>query len=341
SIQQEVVRSVSTKLGVNVTDIKRTNSPEAYQAYLTGRYHWDKRTAEGLQKAFEYFNQAIQKDPNYAAAYAGLADTYYMFIVYEILPMQEAIPKCRAAALKAIELDDSLAEAHISLAVVYDMEWNFTKEEEEYKRAIELGPANATAHQWYAELLMAKGRLREALSQINSALEIDPLSMTVNNMACHILYFAGEYDAAIERCNNEVIAGENNDRLGQIYAQKKMWKESIEEYQKAVPNDTLIADEFATLGYDTAVRNAYQRFLERHLKRVQDTGEESSETFADLYAHLGNNDQAFYWIEKSFQKRSPTIFNVVVPIRYDPELRKIRTDPRFADLLKRMGLPPP
>src|SRR5262249_8774634 len=125
SIQQEVVRSVSTKLGVNVTDIKRTNSPEAYQAYLTGRYHWDKRTAEGLQKAFEYFNQAIQKDPNYAAAYAGLADTYYMFIMYEILPMQEAIPKCRAAALKAIELDDSLAEAHISLAVVYDMEWNF------------------------------------------------------------------------------------------------------------------------------------------------------------------------------------------------------------------------
>jgi len=346
ALEDEVARAITREIRINITaqELGRLNSasavnPEAYQLYLKGRFLLERRTEAGMKKAVECFEEALQKDPNSALAYSGLADAYGLLGGFSFLSPKEAYPRATAAAMKALELDDTLAEAHAALAItVYG---GFEEQEKHFKRAIELNPGYANAHLWYARDLSRMGRVDEALKEILRAHELDPLSLIINDNVGEVYGWARQYDKAIEQLRKTLEMEPNFARthldLGGAYEYKGMFDEAIAEFQKArelggenwpelrVP----LQHAYEASGY----RGYYQEQL-RLLKKRSKQNYVAPATIAIIYARLGDKESAFTWLEKALQERTGLFFIKVEPV-YDP----MRSDPRFRDLLHRAGLP--
>ncbi len=351
AIQEDISKEISEKLRLRLTgeEQKRltkryTENTDAYQAYLKGRYEWNKRTAEGLSKSIQYFDQAIEKDPGYALAYAGLADSYNLEEVYSIAPGKETYPRGKAAAIKALEIDDTLAEAHTSLAftlVIYG--WDWSAGEKEFKRALELNPSYATAHHWYsATYLTPLGRLEEAIEEMKHAQELDPLSLIINSDVGRIFYFARQYDRAIEQCRKTFELDPNfaeaHRTLGSAYEAKDMYAEAIGEFERAV---TLSGGNPRMTGalahaYAVAGKKAQATKLLNELKDLAKQSYVPAFHIATICAGLGDKEQAFAWLETAYEDRSQWL----IWLKVDPRLDSLHSDPRFADLVRRIGLPP-
>jgi serine/threonine protein kinase/TolB-like protein/Tfp pilus assembly protein PilF len=349
ALQEEIARDISERLRLRLSgeDQQRlakrgTQNPEAYEAYLKGRFWWNKRTEEGFAKATEFFQQAIEKDPTYALAYAGLADAYSMPANWGLVAPGEASPKAKAAALKALEIDDTLAEAHTSLGLIADnSEWDWLSAEREFKRAIELNPGYATAHQWYSESLRARGRTDEALAEIKRAQELDPLSLVINMVAGLTFVHARQYDDAIEQYRKTIELDPNwfaaHLELGLAYALKGAYPEAIVECEKALMLAPDNVDALESLGYVYAVAGRRADAL-RVLDRLNELSQRKYVppfSRALVYTGLGDKDQAIEWLEKAYEERSPYLLymSFAHPV-WDP----LRSDPRFQELVRRMGL---
>ncbi len=349
AVQEEIAGDVveQLRLRLSVSDQRRlgrrhTDNVEAYQLYLKGRYYWNKRTDEGLKKSIGLFQQAIDKDPTYALAYAGLADTYLNLGGWGQLPPHDAYPKAKAAAARALEIDDTLAAAHNSLAMVSkEYDWDVACAERLYRRAIELDPNYAVAHMWYAECLAALHRHSEAIAEFQRALELDPLSLIINAaLGRHGYFFARRYDEAIEQLRKTIEMDPHfwvaHHFLGGVYAVAGPLEEAIASFTRAKslePNPEAIA----CLGY------AYGRFGRRSeamqaLEELTDLAKKqyvSPVPFVLLYVGLGQKDEAFAWLEEAFEQRSQWLSEINADPAFDP----LRSDPRFADLLRRIGFP--
>jgi len=316
-------------------------NPEAYEAYLKGRYFWNKRTGDGLKKAVDYFNGALEKDPAYAPAYAGLADSYALMGDWEygVLAPQEAFPKAKAAATRALELDDTLGEAHTSLAFCLDVfDWAWDSAEREFKRAIQLSPDYATAHDWYAWHLITLGRKTEAIAEMKKAESLDPLSLIVSADMADILLIARLFDESTQQSRRTIEMAPEfavaHYQLAQALAQQHRFSEAIAELQKAIAFSGGNKTFKSTLAYTYAMsgkRNDAANIL-RDLKNRSDRGFSNASEIALVYVGLGNKDEAMTWLEAAYKER----FNPSILLRpcFDP----LRTDPRFQDLLRRMDL---
>jgi len=351
ALQGELAKEITSMLRMRLTgeDDKRmaksyTADPEAYQDYLKGRYWWNKRNEEGYKKGIEYFQQAIAKDPTYALAYSGLADSYAVFAGFGSVSPKEGYPKAKEAAQKALEIDDTLAEAHASLAVIKTLyDWDWTGGEREIQRAIELNPNYATAHQWYALTLGTTGRLEEAIAESKRALRLDPVSMIANWNAGYIFYLTRQYDQAIEQERKTLELNPSfvptYGVLGESYMQKSMYKEALAEFEKALAISPDSADALRGLGeaYVLGGRKAEaQKVLDR-LNELSKHKYVAAWTYAAVYVALGQQDKAYQWLEKAYEERS---ISLAPSIKGDPMWDPLRSDPRFADLLRRMNLQP-
>ena len=345
--QREIAREIVDKLKLKVSGEEKvlakhyTESNEAYQLYLKGRFYWNKRTVETNKKSIQYFNQAIEKDPSFALAYAGLADCY----VIRINPLQprEKMLKAKAAAIRALELDDSLSEAHTSLArvlAVYD--WDSKGAEKEFKRAIELNPRNAIAHQWYGGYFEAIGRHNESIAERKRACDLDPLSLSANSELGLAFYFARDYDQAIEQFQKTLELQPNfslvDAFLPAAFEQKGKYDQAIAGFQNgiALKGSTELSFLMSGLGhvYGVSGKKAEARALLDELKQMSLQEYVPAESIALVYVGLGEKDQAFAWLEKAYGERS---FGVAW-LKVEPRWDSLRSDPRFADLLRRVGL---
>jgi serine/threonine protein kinase/tetratricopeptide (TPR) repeat protein len=347
-LQGDLAKEMTSMLRMQLSgeDEKRmaksyTANAEAYQDYLKGRYWWNKRNEEGFNKSIEYFQQAIAKDPTYALAYSGLADSYAVFAGFGSLSPKVAYPKAKEAAQKALQIDDTLAEAHASLAFINTMyDWDWPGAEKEFQRSIELNPNYATAHSWYALTLAGTGRFEEAMAQVKRALTLDPVSLIANWNAGYIFYVARQYDNAIDQerktldLDPEFVPA--HSILGESYVQKFMFKEAVAELERARMISPADAYALGGLGYAYAGagrRPEAQKVLDR-LNELSKQKYVAAWTHAVIYSGLGEKDKAFEWLEKVYGERS------VVNIKTDPIFDPLRSDPRFADLLRRMNLQP-
>ena len=346
--QREIAREIVEKLRLKVSGDEKglakhyTESNEAYQLYLKGRFYWDKRTGEALKKAIEYFDQAIEKDPGFALAYAGLADCYVVPAI--LLPPREAMPKAKAAAMRALELDETLAEAHTSLGrVLAAYEWNWTSAEKEFKRAIELNPRYATAHQWYGGFLEATGRRNEAIAERKRAQELDPLSLVINFELGLAFFYSRDYDKAIEQFQKTLELDQNfpppHVFLPAAYEQKGMYSEAMAEFKKAIPQrggpewslrKGGLGRLYAILGKKNEARTELDE-----LKQLAAQEYVPATSIALIYASLGEKDEAFAWLEKGYEEHAFQMQWLGVEPRWD----SLRSDSRFADLVRRVGLP--
>lgn len=344
-ISEEVVQSLLP----TITDVQKqqltrhyTEDTEAYQSYIKGRYYWNKRTTEDVRKAISYYEDAILQDPNYALAYAGLADSYATLGILDNLPSQETMPKARSAAMRALELDDGLSEAHASLAYVkHRYEWDFAGAEREFKRAIELNPKYPTAHQWYGWYLVSLGRFDEAQAEFARAQQLDPLSLYTNLTLGAPYFHARQYDKAAEQYKR--VADMNPDFwlahwwLAQTYTQQQRYDEAMAEIQKVAKLRGENLSEFPIAGYLYAVsgKQAEARRILEELQRKAKDHYISPYGMAIIYAGLGETDRAFEWLERDLRERD----NSMVFINVDHRLDNIRSDPRFAGLVREVGLP--
>ncbi len=350
AVQEDIAREITVKLHLRLKgeEEKRltrhlTENTEAYQLYLKGRYYWNKRTPDGIQKAIEYFQAAIAKDPGYAGAYAGLADCYQ--VPANPLPPRERMPRAKAAAMKALQLDDTLVEAHTSLArVLFVYDWDWPAAEKEFKLAIELNRRYAPAHQWYGGYLSATGRFREADAEKNRALELEPLSLVINFEVALAFYFSRNYDQAIDQFQKTLELDANfpppHTYLPAAYEQKGMFEEAIAGFQRAITvtkgADKILA--MASLGHVYAVsgRKTEARKMLAELQRLSEHSYVPAHDVALVYAGLGEKGKAFAWLDKAYEEHSFNLSHLKVEPRFD----SLRSDPHFADLLRRIGLPP-
>ena len=350
ALQSDVARAITEEIRVKVTPQEqariattRAVNPEAHEAYLKGRYYWNLRTEEGLKKSIEYLQQAIEKDSGYALAYAGLVDTYAVLADYGVMAPKEVYPRCKAAAFKALEMDETLAEAHASLGRIKNQyDWDWLGAEKEYKRAIELNPSYATAHQWYAEHLSEMGRHDEAIAEAKRAQELDPLSLIINATGGWVLFYARRYDEAIAQCRRTLELNPGFYRahlfLGRAYEQQRQYAEAILEYQKAIAygeGDPLLAAELAR-GYAAAGKRAEALKIISQLRELLKRRNVSSYVMAQIYAALGDPGRAFQWLDKAYRDRA----SALVRLKAEPGFDSLRSDPRFQDLLRHMNFPP-
>ena len=351
SLQDQVAKAIAGEIKITLTpqeQLHLTNArrvdPQAEDAYLTGRYYWNRRTTEAMRKSCDYFQAAIDKDPTYAVAYAGLADCYNVLGYYDYRSPAETFAVGKAAAQKALEIDDSLAEAHASLAYVkHYFDFDQTGAEQEFKRAIELNPNYATAHHWYSLYLSETGRFEEAKAEIRRALELDPLSPIISNTIGCIYFRNREYDAGIQKLRSLLEADPNfvvaHDMLGQIYIQKRMYDAAIAEFQKAKTLDAGDAPKMLLeIGeaYALAGRKAEAKKVLKEVKSISKQKYVPPYIVAQFYACLGQNDMAFEWLDRAFQVRDRSLTS----LGFDPQLDNLRPDPRFAEVLHRVGLTP-
>jgi TolB-like protein/DNA-binding winged helix-turn-helix (wHTH) protein/Tfp pilus assembly protein PilF len=350
SMQEEVTRAIVSEVRVKLTAQAQARlanmhpiNPEAYQLYLKGRYFWYKLTPEGMQKAIEYFQQALDKDPAYAPAYAGLADSYNTLAFFTVFPPREVMPKAKAAAVKALELDANLAEAHVSLGwagFTYDLDWPAAGKHLE--RAVVLNPAYPLAHSYYSLYLGALGRSEEGLTEAKRAVDLDPVSPAILHYVVVQLYLARRFDEAIEQCRKTLELDPSftpaHGTLGHVYAAKGMYREALAEYEK------YSALSGGTPGSSALVGYAHARLGQRSqaFRVLDQLGAASKQryvpalSFATVYVGLGEKEQAFLWLEKAYEERTNSLAYLKVTATWDP----LRSDPRFADLVRRIGLPP-
>jgi serine/threonine-protein kinase len=348
ALQSEIARDVSQKLRLRLSGAEErrvaksyTTNTEAYQLYLKGRFYWNKRTGEGLKKSVEYFNQAIEQDPNYALAFAGLAESYVIFSGFAVSTPQEAYPKAKAAAKKALEIDETLAEAHAALGLeLLAYEWNAEESSREFQRAIELNPNYATARHWYGnQNLLYTGHFDEAIAEMKRAQELDPLSLVINTDLGDTYFYARQYDKAIEQLRKTIEMDQSfyyaHYELGMAYEMKGSYAEAIAHYQKArgLNNDPRV---LALLGHALAASGKHNEALKTlsELKKTAKQHYVPAYNFAIVYAGLKDRDQAFEWLEKSYQDRSSRM----AILKVDPFLDNLRSDPRLTDLIGRVGL---
>jgi len=350
-VQEEIARSIAQEIQIQLTPQEqalltrgRPVDPEAYGLYLKGRYFWNKRTQESTDRAITLFHQAIDKDPGYASAYSGLADCYILsgiaFDVGSLSPTQ-AFPQAKSAAERAIQLDDTLAEGHNSLAYVrllYD--WDWPGSEAEFRRALALNPGYANAHHWYAHLLMASGRREEALAESKQALNLDQLNPAMNvHLGWHYIY-ARQYDLALAQLRKALELDPNhslgNWYLGWVYEQQGKYADALQAMHKAQEllkgNTALVAD----IGHVYAISGDKPAAL----KILEELNESSRRTYVSpfevalIYVALGRKNEALQWLEKAYTDRS----DLLIYLNADPRLDSIRSDPQFVDLAHRVGL---
>ncbi len=316
TLQSAVAKAIADEVQIKLTPQEQARlaksrpvNPEAFEAYLAGRFYWNKRTAEGLEKSIAYFQRAIAKDPNYALAYAGLADSYHVLPELSAVPVEVAFPKARSAALKALEIDDSLGEAHSALAnVKEDYDWDWKGAEEQYKRAIELSPGHVLAHVSYSNLLFELGRLPEALSEARVAQQLDPLSAIANDNLSGVLYYAGLYDQAVEQCRKTLdidpMSPQAHRHLGQVYVQKQFYGEAVSELKKAMELSRGSTEALAELGYVFGVSG--KKDDARHvLLELKSATDASAYRLAIVYAGLAEKEKALEALKEAVNRRSP------------------------------------
>ena len=347
AVESEIARTIAETLQAKLTGseqhaiaVRPTENTEAYQLYLKGRFFWNKRTGQNLNKAADYFNQAIAADPKYALAYVGLADAYVLMPLYGAGAPQDCYPKAKAAAKKALELDDASAEAHTSLAQVfcyYDLD--YSQATREFQRAIELNPNYATAHQWYgSSALGALGRFDEAIAEVKRALDLDPLSLVINTDLGNTYYRARRYDKAIDQMSKTLEMDPGfyyaHWNLGSALAAKGALGSAIEEYQKARElNDDpsmlgLLAHAYAVSGNKTEAMK-----IRDQLDMLSKQRYVSAYTFALIYLGLGDKEEALRWLEKAYQDRAGDALRF---INVEPLLDPLRGDPRFEALVAKI-----
>jgi TolB-like protein len=350
-LQSDVARAIVDRIRVKATPQEaarlsgaRPVDPEAHEAYLKGLYNWNKgRAPEYMGKAVEYFNEAIEKDPGYSAAYAELAQTYMAMATYGMLLSEDAIRNARPATMKALELDPQSAEAHAALGrmrMAYD--WDWVGAESEYRRAIELNPNYALAHTWFSWFLVAVGRIDEGMSEARRSVELDPFSVTINVSSAWLSYLAHRYDESIEQARRTIELDPTFSSPYEIVAMAYEAKGSADmafvEYQKYRKVAGYDARTIAALksAHDTGGMKGYVRKLpEMEKQEESETGNVWPLVRAHLYARLGDRDQTFSWLEKAYAEREFRMFL----LKADPVFDDLHSDPRFTDLLRRIGLP--
>jgi TolB-like protein/Tfp pilus assembly protein PilF len=350
AVESEIAKTIADTLQAKLTGSEQraittrpTEDTEAHQLYLKGRFFWNKRTGQNLNKAADYFNQAIAADPNYALAYVGLADSYVLMPFYGAGAPRDCYPKAKAAAKTALELNDTLTEAHTSLAYVlhvYDLD--FDGSTTEFQRAIELNPNYATAHHWYGiELLVSLGRFDEAIREIKRALELDPLSLPINGALGRTYYFAHRYDEAINQLRKTLEMDPGfyyaHWNLGSALAAKGAIGEAIGEYQKAreLNDDPLVLGLLARAYAFSGNKMEAEKIVDQ-LKELSKERYISAYSFALVYLGLGNKEEALRWLQKGYQDRAG---NDLAYIRVEPLLDPLHGDPRFEELVAKVFAP--
>src|SRR5438128_320372 len=348
ALQQEISRQISERLRLKLTgeDQKQlnkggTNDAEAYQFYMKGRYYWNKRGASGsLQKAIDQFQQAAQKDPNYALAYVGLADSYGLLEEYTGDQGIETLQKARAFAERALQIDNSLGEAHSALALAYEALWLWDDAEREYRLSISFNPNYPTAHHWHGEYLLWMGRDDEGLAELKRAQELDPLSLVINMWLAETYFRKGDTDAAIKQSNKVLELERDFPRshrlLGIVYLRQGRYEEAIAELQKGTDLSGRASGSLADLGYAYGVWGQPTEAVAiiKELEQKYARHETHAWDIAAVYSGLGDRDQAFAWLEKDFRAHSTSLPAITIGNSFD----SLRNDPRYAELLRRMGL---
>jgi TolB-like protein/cytochrome c-type biogenesis protein CcmH/NrfG len=352
SVESDIAKTIADTLQAKLTDAEEsviakhpTESMEAHELYLKGRFFWNKRTPENFEKAITYFQQAIEKDTNYALAYSGIADCYALLADYSARPPNETMPKAKAAALKSLQIDPNLAEAHASLAqILRDYDWDYAGALREIDRAIQLNPNYATAHQWRAESLSPLERHEEAIAEAKRALELDPLSIIINRILGEMYFHARRYDEAIAQFRKTIEIEPNfpsaHWMLGRAYEAKRQYSEAVEEFLKMIEvsgpgarslgNPNEMHDAYANGGW-----NGYLRYFIAECRKPETTGGyKPAYPVAASFAELGEKDEAFAWLAKAYDERDYQL----TLLKVAPEMDNLRSDPRFTDLLRRVGL---
>jgi eukaryotic-like serine/threonine-protein kinase len=349
AVQEEIATEVAERLRLKPTidEQKRitrryTENPEAHHLYLKGRYLWNRRTAETVRRATQYFQQAIERDPGYALAWAGLADCYGVYGIYGVLPNRESIPLAEHAAMKALEIDDTLAEAHASIGYAKGYDWDWTGAEKEFQRAIQLNPDYPTAHHWYAtNVLEPMGRLDQAMAEVKRAQDLDPLSLVIDVVVARDFFFARRYDRAIDQLRKTLELDPNfalaHSHLGLVYEQTGMLEQAVAEFQKWLELSRDEPSATAALGHAYAIsgRRAEAQKALVTLKDLSRSVYVAPYDVAVVYAGLGDRDQAMAWLGRAYEDHSAWL----IWIRADPRFDGIRDDPRYHDLLRRMRIP--
>jgi TolB-like protein/Tfp pilus assembly protein PilF len=347
-LQAEVASAIANEVQVRLTPQERARlasarliNPEAYQAYLRGRLHWNKRTEEGMKKGLELFQQALDKDPSYALSHAGVAECYNMMGFWGVAAPHEVSPKAKAAASKALEIDENLAEGHAARGwAQFAYDWDWAGGEKELQRAIELNPGYATAHQWYSHLLVYQGRVEEALAEVERTLALDPLSLVMNSSGALIYLLARQHDQALE-CVHKTLELDQHFAppylwLGLALGEKGRHPEALEALRRAVPLSGNGPRYLAGLGHRCAVAGEAEqaRALLSALEKLSKQRYVSAYDFAVIYAGLGESESVFGWLEKAYEERSMWVALVNADSRFDP----FHSDPRFQQFLTRLGL---
>ena len=349
ALQASVARAIASQIHITLATGQQAQlarlrelEPAAYEAYLKGRYYWNRRTADGLQKATIYFQQAINKDPGYGAAYSGLADCSSGLTWHGFKSPAETLPKANAAALKAIEIDPDSAEAHASLGLVLNHRLDWPGAEAEFKRALQLDPHYANAHHWYGDYLSIKGRHDEALLEAKQALELDPLNLMIGTWVGLRYYFAREYDRAIAQGRNTVELDPNfaaaHLLLGESYVQMGLEKEALAELEKAASlsgNSPLYLAQVG-VAHASAGRQTEALRIINQLRIISRKYYVSPYGIAQIYAALNDREQTFTWLQTAYDDRAVWISYLAV----DPVFDRFRSDPRFRNLLRRLSLLP-
>jgi len=348
AVQSRVARAIAEEIRINVqpkeqaalTNVKAVN-PDAYEAYLKGRYFWNKRTADSLNKAREYFDEAVAKAPDYAQAYSGLADTYALLgdWQYGVMASRDALPAAKAAAIKALALDKTLGEAHTSLGFVLSgFDWDWGSADNEFRRAIELNPGYATAHHWYAWHLSLMGRHRDAIGEMRKARSLDPLSLIINADLAEILLIAHFYDESARQSRKTIEMDPDfalaHNQLAEAYLHQQMHDDAITEFQTAVrlSDGSPVCTANLARAYASSGRSAEAERLLTSLQRRSNPAHSNAAEIAMVYAALGAKDQAMTWLSRGYDER----FNPGVLLR--PGFDSLRGDQRFQDLVHRVGL---
>lgn len=351
ALESEVAGEVAREIRLRLTSAETARlaathpvDPDAYEMYLKGRYFWNKRNEAAYLKAIDYFNQAIARDPQYARAYSGLADAYALLGSWPNaeVPRKVAMPRAKEAALTALKLDDSLAEAHASLAFVeMHYAWNWGESEREFRRAIELNPNYATAHQWFAYWWMVQGRRDESIAENELARKADPLSIIIRTDAVDLLCAAGRFDEAIRKAQ-EAMDLDPDFRLTHYflalaYSEKQMYPEAFAEYRKGLAMDS--NDEWALSGLGRVYALTHDRTnAEKIIRRLRQDSRERPDLaleIALIYSALEEKNEAFDWLEKAYQNRE----GALILVNAYPFFDQVRSDPRFAELVRKIGLP--